>query len=467
MLLTDKSHHHGNGFFGTLFNLLNSTIGAALLSTPIAFQQSGILTSFFLFVLLIISLSYTYYLMAFIADDFEQTPEEPKLLNIINSDNPTDAESPCTPVSLAPGKVHLDADYISVSRKHLPYPFGTFFGWICEFCVFLFGFGCLLGYVIVIGQITAPLFQFLFGKTGNVFANVEFITGMIMIFIVFPLCLLRNLKMLSVVSSISIFAVLVMILMVFVTLIIRWTIPSTGVPHAPTIFGSKPTTILSTISLYTFSMGAHMVFFPLYRELNSNWRTPLKSTVICIADLILCFLMYAAFGIFGCLLFGDQIQDNILKNFELSHPFTMILRVLIAFIVILTFPLMHFCCRESILKVFFSSPLMISGGFQPDGIKRDEEFSYFRWITIAVIVCVSSYLIGISFPFITIIFSLTGATTGIVLFYCFPCVIYIVIQKCWWKRLIAVFVLCFGILLGIACCVGVTFDIVYAIRTKK
>jgi hypothetical protein len=48
------------------------------------------------------------------------------------------------------------------------------------------------------------------------------------------------------------------------------------------------------------------------------------------------------------------ILDNILKNFTNTNDYLMILaKVAIVLVIILSFPMIHFCCRDSIEGFFF------------------------------------------------------------------------------------------------------------------
>jgi hypothetical protein len=100
------------------------------------------------------------------------------------------------------------------------------------------------------------------------------------------------------------------------------------------------------------------------------------------------------------------ILDNILKNFTNTNDYLMILaKVAIVLVIILSFPMIHFCCRDSIEGFFFKIK------FQ-DIFFNGWEFSWFRWVLEAFILCSISYVLAVFIPSITIVFGLTGATTG-------------------------------------------------------
>lgn len=380
-----------SGFWGTLFNLMNSIIGAGMLTMPLAFTNGGWLFSLFCLVTIGTALSYTYYLMAFIAVDFDKytISDETSVIKlqddvgessdsketkieiekssnkltevsnrkvvetipvvtselisgqlvedsssssssasdensqyhgditnqntVINFPLPAESVQKENPVPLIVLKLHIvdqhtddtsivkvslfprseeastvsspqlsinpepanaddynrlnadssskntndlshTADYYSICRFYIPnIVLGKLFGWICEFCVFLFGFGCLLGYVVILGQTSTPLFDFWLGK-GTILGNAAFTTGIIMLFIVFPLCLLKNLKVLSVVSTLSMVSVATLLILLFFTLLSEWSRPHGNVPYSLPALGSHLPSILSSLSLFSFSI---------------------------------------------------------------------------------------------------------------------------------------------------------------------------------------------------------------------
>ena len=73
-----------------------------------------------------------------------------------------------------------------------------------------------------------------------------------------------------------------------------------------------------------------------------------------------------------------------------------IAKLAIVLVIILSFPMIHFCCRDSIEDIFFNG----------------WDFSWTRWILEAALLCAISYGLAVFIPDITVVFGLTGATTG-------------------------------------------------------
>lgn len=360
---------------------------------PFAFKSSGIILSLLVMFFLSIIICYTYYLMIKISDMTEKY------------------------------------SYQTIAE----HTYGKWFGILSEICVFLFCFGCLVAYVVIIGELTSPLFAYWLGKK-SILANIPFITGIILTVVVFPLCLTKEIRLISYASTLSIFAAILVAGIVLIKFIQRNTngFDSESIVY----FGKKPFSILSSTSIYSFALGAHQSVIQIYSELRN--RSSTKMIAICCMNVVSCFLFYSFFGLIGYLLFYDAIQDNILKNLANNDTWNFIVKICVAFIIILTFPLMQYCCRNSIESVFFSK----------------SEFTWFRWIMTAFLICLASYGIGIGVPYISVIFSFSGATTGVFIMYLFPCLIYIKLETDWKKKIIPIIGIFFSFVLGILCTVS-------------
>jgi hypothetical protein len=162
--------------------------------------------------------------------------------------------------------------------------------------------------------------------------------------------------------------------------------------------------------------------------------------------------VYSLFGLTGYFLYGDSIQDNILKNLDNGSIITIIIKICVSALIILTFPIMHYCCRTSVEKILFNN----------------KPFSVIRWIFEAFIIISSSYILGMFVPRISMIFrfffyffikSLTGSTTGVFIMFLFPSIIHLTIEKNYLKKSFSVLTIIISLILGILCTTSVILDI--------
>ena len=75
-------------------------------------------------------------------------------------------------------------------------------------------------------------------------------------------------------------------------------------------------------------------------------RSILKMFVICITNILFSIVMYTLHGISGkynltnegYFLFKNKIEDNILKNLDNKDTLTIIIKIFVAILIMLTFP---------------------------------------------------------------------------------------------------------------------------------
>jgi amino acid permease len=59
---------------------------------------------------------------------------------------------------------------------------GRWFGVVSEINVFLFCFGCLVAYVVIIGEIICPIFEYWYGSD-FILSNKSFTTGVVLLIV--------------------------------------------------------------------------------------------------------------------------------------------------------------------------------------------------------------------------------------------------------------------------------------------
>jgi amino acid permease len=115
---------------------------------------------------------------------------------------------------------------------------------------------------------------------------------------------------------------------------------------------------------------------------------------------IVCFL-YILIGITGFLSFKELTRENVLNNFLPDNTMANISKFAFTIQLIISLTVLHYVCRESLESLLF----------------KNWNFSWFRWISIQVLLLGAMYGISASFKKITVIFSLTGAIGGVLIFY--------------------------------------------------
>lgn len=133
-------------------------------------------------------------------------------------------------------------------------------------------------------------------------------------------------------------------------------------------------------------------------------------------SLVLCAAIYFAIGIFGYLLFGDSVMDDILVNFDrssgsaISSLLNDVIRLSYAFHLILVFPLINFSLRTNIDELLFpGKPLLVT----------DDK----RFLALTFLLLAFSYVAAIAIPSIWYFFQFIGSTAAVCLAFIFPAIV--------------------------------------------
>ena len=133
-------------------------------------------------------------------------------------------------------------------------------------------------------------------------------------------------------------------------------------------------------------------------------------------SLVLCGALYFTIGIFGYLLFGDSVMDDILVNFDQGSGSTIssllndIVRLSYALHLMLVFPLVNFSLRANIDELLFPKRAVLA---------TDNK----RFVILTLVLLGFSYVAAIAIPSIWYFFQFMGSTSAVCLAFIFPGVI--------------------------------------------
>eukprot|EP01080_Neovahlkampfia_damariscottae_P010248 gene10248-2667_t len=386
-------------YFQAFFNVLNTTIGAGLLSLPFAFR-AGLILGPLLLIFVCFLACFNYTAMIYLSEKTK--------------------------------KFSFKEIAVVVFNKHV--------GNVFEGTNLLFNVGGIVGYTVVIGQLGYPVFIQVCKAIGVKLIPIEIFLLLIQIMIIFPLCCLRHISFLSYTSVFSICSALYAILAVVIKCIMA--ISNGEIDWSKVMFfETNFIKIFFAIPILFFAYGAIVTMLPSYKDLKN--RNPYKMTVLVVIQIFFAAFLYFSMGSAGYILFTDATEDNILKNFTDSGDLMMtIAKLAIVLVIILSFPMIHFCCRDSIEDIFFNG----------------WEFSWTRWILEAALLCSVSYGLAVFIPNITVVFGLTGATTGSLVVFIYPGVL---LAKHHPKIIWKIAGICSAILctiLGIICTTAIVLD---------
>ncbi|KAF5736523.1 putative sodium-coupled neutral amino acid transporter 7 [Tripterygium wilfordii] len=290
---------------------------------------------------------------------------------------------------------------------------------LVQICVMITNFGCLIIYLIIIGDVLSGnqpegsqhlgVLQEWFGPHWWNTRPVALL--FIVIFIMLPLVLFRRVESLRFSSAISVFLAVVFVGICSVMAISALFEGETKTPRLlPQLNGSASffdlfTAVPVIVTAFTFHFNVHAIGLELSKP--SDMTTAVRISVL------LCAAIYFSVGVFGYLLFGDSIMSDILVNFDRSAGTTSgallndLVRLSYALHLVLVFPLLNFSLRANIDELIFP---------KKPHLDTDDK----RFVSLTLILLVISYIAAIAIPNIWYFFQFMGSTSAVSLAFIFP-----------------------------------------------
>eukprot|EP01116_Phalansterium_solitarium_P010287 TRINITY_DN2490_c0_g2_i1.p1 TRINITY_DN2490_c0_g2~~TRINITY_DN2490_c0_g2_i1.p1 ORF type:complete len:519 (+),score=189.08 TRINITY_DN2490_c0_g2_i1:132-1688(+) len=368
---SDAESEHGHGGKGTvassIFNLMMSAVGAGMLSYPFAMASAGIVANCGWTVLFGVLVTYSLVITVRYAEKYRSRMS------------------------------------MFTFEELVFYAFGKKWYVFMITCVLITFYGSMIGFMIIIGDVTEPLL--LLASKGHqvwwssrIFAICAF-TGVVIL----PLSFVGNVHNLVVASVIGIGSVLAVSGLVIyrgVDAIIK----STTGPAISTFI--RPGWQLALAPpICVFSLGCSLQVIPIYAELREPDKR-LMPVVIAVTEVI-CMLLYTATGLFGYVSFGVDTAQDILTNFALGDIVADIAKFVMALHVTLAFPMSILPMKRTMLFLL-----------QQCGAKLEMNKVYS--VVSSVVILGMVVMVAIFLPQVALVFGLVGSTTNVVLMFFVP-----------------------------------------------
>lgn len=258
-----------NGMLGTIFLLLNSMIGSGILVQPYMYSKTGILLAFFEYFVVSVMLYQGVQMLVRCAE------------------------------------LKDNYDFTDIVNKIL----GVKWGYFLDISVTLNNLGALISYVLIIGT----LLKSVVGGDGNHWwNNIVFLSIMPIAMFTVPLCLIRNFGHLAVAAYFSIGIIASCMGLIFIAGPIhatKYDVASNGDYNLGSPIGA-----FQTLGDIVYALGFITAALPGYKGLKDKsvrrFALVTKSTMV--AGLVMCL----STGLVGYLCFKDDVEQNILENFE-------------------------------------------------------------------------------------------------------------------------------------------------------
>lgn len=366
----------GASLVSSVVNMMNSIVGAGVLSIPNTVKKAGIIGSFLL-------LSISLYLSLEGAH------------------------------MLSASAVYTKEDsYGTIGQKLAK----AWVGLVGDFAVILFDMGVSVAYLIIFFQQVIDLLH----NWGHIALDVlatwkPLICGVLALLIAFPLLSIPTMDALRFTSSIALVCIFLFVVISVIKGIVQ--LAAGGLTYA--LFPRDWSLLPGAVSVFFTSMCCHVNIPKMTAELrfpsksHFSDKTKKMKRVNNIAFWS-CGFIYFFVGAFGYLAYGDAIGANLLDNFSQDQAWYLnIIKLAYAFVVLFSYPALSFAALVSFDKICF---------------KKQPRPSW-RRITEAFVWTVIASVIAIVIPELDTVFGITGSLCGILINFTIPAYFYICMAK--------------------------------------
>ncbi|XP_043268740.1 putative sodium-coupled neutral amino acid transporter 7 isoform X1 [Venturia canescens] len=356
----NSQQRRGTTMIGTIFLIINATLGAGLLNFPQAFDKAGgIAAASMVQLIFLVFVAGTLVILAYCSD-------------VTNTSNMQD-----TLAGLC-GKRALI---------------------ICGLCVSLYSFGCCLTFLIIVGdQFDRVLTTYYGMQYCHIwYLSRNFITFVSSCIFILPLCFLKKLEVLSYASSIGCLTIVYLIFIV-----IRENVIDENDDDEPKLIQTWPDNVaqgMQIVPIICFAYQSHMTAIPTYACMKER---KLRNFTICsVLSTSICFISYTLVGAFGYTSFGmGQVPEDILQGYTDDGSAVTAAILAVAIKNFVTYPVVLFCGRDALLG------LLNMTGIRDAGLRMPITYLWFG----------SSLLIAILVPDIGPVINLMGTLSAAFIF---------------------------------------------------
>jgi len=358
----------GSGLCAVFGNFINAIVGAGIIGLPYVFKQSGIIPGSILMVLMAMLSDYSLRLMV-------------KCAKFVKVDTYEDLCEYC---------------------------FGDVGFYAVSLAMFLFDFGAMLTYLIILGDSGESLAEAWFDKSGPHVRQI-IIVGVACVFIL-PCCLLRNVSQLEKFSAVSVLTVCV------INLIVIYKYFDLGDEHYDRpvkLFNNQFASALGTLAFaFVCQDCAFLMYNTLRNPTTKRWATLTHSALG--GSLIICF----GFTLFGYLTFRGDVSSNILNDYDQQDKIVQFALVIYVVTMALTYPISFYVTRHVVYALIFRGPQYTT--------ISDAPYSTHLMITLplfAITVAICMFVTKLGF-----VMQITGSVAATVLAFVLPAACYLKIQ---------------------------------------
>ncbi|KAJ5281513.1 hypothetical protein N7478_006885 [Penicillium angulare] len=378
-----------SGMKMAFMNMANSIIGAGIIGQPYAFRQAGMTMGIVLLTVLTVTVDWTIRLI------------------VVNS-KMSGADSFQATMEYCFGKTGL----IAIS-----------------FAQWLFAFGGMIAFCIIVGDTIPQVFGAIFPSLSEMpflwlLTDRQAVIVLFIVCVSFPLSLYRDIAKLAKASALALVSMIIIVVTV-ITQGFRVPAESRGEIRSHLFVNSG---FFQAVGVISFAFVCHhnslLIYGSLKRPTLDRFATVTHySTTV---SLVMCLAMAIA----GFLSFGSKTQGNVLNNFPSDNIMVNIARFCFGLNMLTTLPLEAFVCRSVMTTYYFP----------------DEPFNPNRHLIFTTVLVIASMAVALLTSDLGTVFELIGATSAAALAFIFPPLCYLKLSSApRWEKIPAYLCLTFGV----------------------
>lgn len=227
-----------------------------------------------------------------------------------------------------------------------------------------------------------------------------------------PLAFLRRLDSLKHASFIALFAIGYLVFVV----ISGYFYPVEGTPEPGEIHLVHFTpTFLSTFPVQIFAFTCAQNIFPIYNELAHNTQS--RMNLVIGTSIGFSLGIFEMIAVFGYLTFGSKVGANIISSYPSTSIFIAIGQLSVAVLVMLSYPMEVYPCRNCLDKIFSSSDQASTNGNNNRG---PGEMSTFKHTSLTIGIVLGTFSISYFVYNLEMVLSIVGATGSTMVSFILP-----------------------------------------------
>ncbi|XP_066291357.1 putative sodium-coupled neutral amino acid transporter 10 isoform X2 [Branchiostoma lanceolatum] len=273
--------------------------------------------------------------------------------------------------------------------------------------------GTCVAFYVIIGDLGPAIVAEITGLENTASLRAGLLV-FVAIVIVTPLGMMRDITSFTAVSTMSL-----LFYSVFIVEVLMWAIPNL-------VSGSwiqrvemwRPAGIFQCLPIFSMAFACQTQLFVLYGALDEPSVKRMNNIVQDAINMV--GSIYLCVGFFGYVAFCELVKGDVLLNFS-STFMAEVVKMGFCLSVAVSFPLMIFPCRQSIDTLFFRKHVPTLENIPTGG----NYIPPLRFKAITMSIIIFSLITGIVIPNIETVLALTGATTGVLICFIFPSLMFL------------------------------------------